>query len=175
MPCTIYRFWQSPLSCNPQLTDELNDLGIWKGQCLKYIERRCTRCYRKENRNLKMRGRRQQEKRCLKSEFTFLQTQSQLFQITYFVKVTWDRERKFCCCLFTPSIKHEISHFHVVLMQWWQRNVQKTVMQEQICCFANQTYCFFLTFLLPSLLYGLKVPITGPESCCCLHLRKRFW
>ena len=39
-------------------------------------------------RDLKMQGRRQQQKRYFKSEFTFLQPQLQLFQIIYFVKVT---------------------------------------------------------------------------------------
>ena len=28
-------------------------------------------------------------------------------------------------CLFTLSIKREIGHFHVIVMQIWQRNVQK--------------------------------------------------
>ena len=28
-------------------------------------------------------------------------------------------------------------------MQWLQRNVQKSVLHVQSCCFANQTYCFF--------------------------------
>ena len=41
------------------------------------------------------------------------------------------------------SIKREIRHFHVVVFQLRQRNVQKSVMQVQSCCFANQTYCFF--------------------------------
>ena len=40
-------------------------------------------------------------------------------------------------------IKREIRHFHVVVFQLRQRNVQKSVMHVQSCCFANQTYCFF--------------------------------
>ena len=35
------------------------------------------------------------------------------------------RETKFCYCLFTSFKKREIRHFHVVVMQWRQRNVQK--------------------------------------------------
>ena len=38
---------------------------------------------------------------------------------------------------FTSSIKREIRHFHVVVMQWWQRNVEKSVMHVKSCCFAN--------------------------------------
>ena len=51
------------------------------------------------------------------------------------------------------SIKSEIRHFHVVV-------VQKRVMQVQSCCFAYKTYCFF-TFSLPSAL-DLKLP-TDPR------------
>ena len=51
-----------------------------------------------------------------------------------------------------------------MVVQWWQINVQKIVMQEQICCFANQTYCFFLTFLLPSPLYGLRSLLLGQRA-----------
>ena len=39
--------------------------------------------------------------------------------------------------MFPSSIKREIWHFHVVVMQGQQRNVQKHVMLMQSCCFAN--------------------------------------
>ena len=44
------------------------------------------KCHANENRFLilKMRGRRRQRKRQLKSEFAFFQSSSQLFHITYF-------------------------------------------------------------------------------------------
>ena len=45
--------------------------------------------------------------------------------------------------MFTSSIKREIMHFHVVVVQNGQRNVQKSVMHVQSCCFAYKTYCFF--------------------------------
>ena len=41
------------------------------------------------------------------------------------------------------SIKREMRHFHVVVFQLRQRNLQRGVMHVQSCCFANQTYCFF--------------------------------
>ena len=47
-----------------------------------------------------------------------------------------ERERKFCCRLFTSSIKPEIRHFHVTVVQQRQRNVQKSVMHEQTFCFV---------------------------------------
>ena len=47
-------------------------------------------------------------------------------------------------------IKREMRHFHVVVFHLRQRNLQRGVMHVQSCCFANQTYCFFLPFLLPS-------------------------
>ena len=39
------------------------------------------------------------------------------------LKFRW--ERKICRRLFTSSIEHEIRHFHIQVVQWWQRNVQK--------------------------------------------------
>ena len=43
------------------------------------------------------------------------------------------------CVLFTNSIKWEceIKHFHVAVVQRRLRNVQKSVMHVQGCCFAN--------------------------------------
>ena len=37
-----------------------------------------------------------------------------------------ERERKFCRGLYSSSIKRENRHFHVVVVQWRRRNVQKT-------------------------------------------------
>ena len=44
---------------------------------------------------------------------------------------------------FTSSIKPEIMHFPLVVVQWRQRNVQKSVMHVQSYCFTYSTYCFF--------------------------------
>ena len=72
----------------------------------------------------------------MKSELTFFQSLSWLFQLTYSVKCkrtllelnfyqpypsSW-RERKFCHCLFMSFTKHENRYFHVVVVQWRQRN-----------------------------------------------------
>ena len=67
---------------------------------------------------------------------------------TYFIKCTRtlmnlnskgpysssESEIKFRLCLFTFSIKHEIRHFHVVVVQKRQRNVQKSVLYV---CLSN--------------------------------------
>ena len=52
-----------------------------------------------------------------------------------------EREEESRCLVFTCSTKSEIRHFHVVVVLvvvlWRQRNVQKSVMHVQSCCFAN--------------------------------------
>ena len=96
-------------------------------------------------------------KRHLKSEFTVLQTLSHLFQLVQFIKC-WQiflelnskrlcqssgKEKESCCLVFPSSTKHEFRHFHVVVVQWRQRNVQKSMMHMQSCCFANLKTLFF--------------------------------
>ena len=49
--------------------------------------------------------------------------------------------------MFTFYIKREIRKFHVVVMQRRQRNVQKSVMHVQSCCFTNLNLCFFAALL----------------------------
>ena len=99
-----------------------------------------------------MRERRRQGKRHLKSEFLVFQSSSRLFHLAYFVKCEDEllialskfvKRSKFRHFLFTSSIKHEIRYFQVVVLQKQQRNVQKSVMHVQSCCFAYQTYCIF--------------------------------
>ena len=83
-----------------------------------------------------------------------------------------EREIKFHRCLITSSIKREIRHFHVVVVQKRKRNVQKSVMHMRSLSFANWTYCFFgrsrcrprcwilkslIKQLIPTILLHLKV------------------
>ena len=69
------------------------------------------------------------------------------------------------CLVFRFSTKREIKEFHVVVVQWRQRNVQKYLMHVQSCCFAYlykgpstrilfclETDIYFLRFSLPSTL-----------------------
>ena len=53
------------------------------------------------------------------------------------------KEEKSRCFVFTASSKREIRHFHVVVLQRRQRNVQKSVMPMQSCCFANLNLLLF--------------------------------
>ena len=68
-----------------------------------------------------------------------------------------EREIKFRRCLFTFSMKREISHFYVVVLQKGQRNVQKSVMHVQrvLLCLLN---IFFFDVLVAFALLHLKVP-----------------
>ena len=55
--------------------------------------------------------------------------------------------------VFTSSKKREIGYIQIVVVQWRQRNVQKSVMHVQSCCFANLNQLFFLPFSLMSPFY----------------------
>ena len=86
-------------------------------------------------------------KRHLKSEAALLQTLSRLIHLVQFVKcwkffLELNSKRLFqssesCGLEFTSSTKREIMHFHVLDVQWRQRNVGKSVMHVQGCCFLN--------------------------------------
>ena len=96
-----------------------------------------------------MTTRRRQERR-LKSEFAFFQSLYWLFLPTYFVNCrrtllklnfkgpysSSEREIKFRRCLFTSSMKREIRHFRVAVVQKRERNTQKSVMHLRSCCFV---------------------------------------
>ena len=69
-----------------------------------------------------------------------------------------ERERKLCRHSFTASsIKREIRHFHVVVVQRQQRKIQKSVMHVQSGCFAYSKPVAFLTSSLP-------LPLPFPSS-----------
>ena len=118
-------------------------------------------------RELKRQRQRRQRKRHVKSGFALPQTLSRLFQLVQLVKC-WQillelnskrlyqssgKEKEGSCLVFTSSTKREITHFHVVVAQRRQRNIQKRVMHVQSCCFAKSTPIAFLPFSL------LKLPI----------------
>ena len=63
--------------------------------------------------------------------------------------------------MFTSFIKREIRHFHVVVVQNGQRNVQKGVMHVQSCCFTYKTYCLFDVLV--------AVRVFGSENPYCKH------
>ena len=76
---------------------------------------------------------------------------------------------KFRRCLFTFSKKHEIRHFHVVVVQKRERNVQKSVRDAR----AKLLFCLlpivFMTFSLPSASLDPKVPINSKQQARFLH------
>ena len=55
-------------------------------------------------------------------------------------------EKESCCLVFPSSTKREIRHYHVVVVQRRLRNVQKSVMPVQSCCFANLNLLLFFRF-----------------------------
>ena len=102
-------------------------------------------------RELKEQRRRRLRKRHLKSEFALPQSSTRLSHLLQFVRC-WQislefnskallqrtgKEKESCCLLFTSSSKRGMRHFHVVVVPWRQRNVQKNVMHVQSCYFAD--------------------------------------
>ena len=69
------------------------------------------------------------------------------------------KEKESCCLVFPSSTKREIRHFHDVVLQRRQENVQKTVIHVQSC---SSKPIAFLLFPLPSSL--LKFPIYGRRT-----------
>ena len=65
------------------------------------------------------------------------------------------KEKESCCFVFPSLTKRGIRHFHVVVMQRRLRNVQKTMIHVQGCCFANQTYCFFAVHVAVAVVFAL--------------------
>ena len=60
-------------------------------------------------------------------------------------------------------------------MQKREKNVQKSMVHVQSCCFANQAYCFFFFFFsLPSAPLDLKVPILAAKRGSRCHLTTSF-
>ena len=99
-------------------------------------------------------------------------TLSRLFYLVQFVK-SWQfylelnskrlhrssEKEESRCLVYTSSTKRSIRHFHVVVVQWRQRNVQKSVMHVQSCCFANRNLLLsFMPFSLTSPSSLLKRP-----------------
>ena len=79
---------------------------------------------------------------------------SRLFHLVYFIKC-WQmflelnskrlyqssgKEKESRCLVFTSSTKRKIRLFHVLVVQRRQRNVQKSVMHVQSCCFSPPTH-----------------------------------
>ena len=125
-------------------------------------------------------------KRQQKREFTVLQTSSPLFHVIHFVKFlanfsgrnlinpkglyqSTGKEKENWCHLLTSSNKREIliRHFHVVVVQRRQRNLQNSVLYVQSCCVANLN--LFVTCTSP------KMHIICPPKFCISIVLNFCW
>ena len=89
----------------------------------------------------------------------------------------WDREIKFRLCLFTFSIKREIRHFHVVVVQKRQRNVRNkkvwctckvvVLLIKPIVCYSP--YWIRLNTFIRRLVYHWTT-LHYVENCCLFFL-----
>ena len=77
----------------------------------------------------------------MKSAFALITTSLRLFHLVQFVNGgnfflyrSSGIEKESRCLEFSPSTKREFIHFHVKVMQWWQRDAHKIATQVQICC-----------------------------------------
>ena len=113
-------------------------------------------------RDLLIRGWRRQRKRRLKRKSPL-----RLFELSFLPNVgegSWSwisktkGERKFCCGLFTSSIKSEIRHFHVILVQWRLKICYKNVCCSRGAVVVHIKPISLLVFSLTSP-SDLKVPI----------------
>ena len=121
-------------------------------------------------------------------EFAFFQSISQLFLPTYFVKCrrtllelnsyapypSTVREIKSRRCLFTSSVKREIRHVHVVVVQKQAEKCRKKAWCTYKVVVLLIKPIVFSTFSLPSALLDLKVPIVTlsetPSQIACFLL-----
>ena len=81
-----------------------------------------------------------------------------------------EKDKETFCVLFTYSVKRarEIRKAYVAVLQRWLKNVPKSVMHVQSCCFTkvNLFLFFFLPFSLPSLSLLLKLPSVVIQKFC---------
>ena len=79
-------------------------------------------------------------KTSLLKEFAFFETSSRLFQFlelnSWRPHPSLERVRKICHCVFMSSLKGPIGKFHVLVKQRRHRNVPKSAMYMQNCCFG---------------------------------------
>ena len=123
-------FWRSNPSSDWWLFCLFNLLLFW-----------CSLCRRPRGifRELKQQRRWRLQKRHLKSEVALPQTLSRLFHLVQFIKcwqfclelnskrLHWSsgKEKESRCLVLSSSIKREIRHFHVLVVQWRLRNKTK--------------------------------------------------
>ena len=110
-----------------------------------------------------------QRKRHLKSEFALFQTSLPLLHFIQFSNVgefLWSR------FLRTGLSSEKGREIHVVVMEQRKRNVQKSMMHVQSCCFSNLSRDFLLSPSPSSLLYKFPKILECPSE---VHGRKQFF
>ena len=131
-------------------------------------------------RELKQQRWRRLPKRHFKSGFALLQTLSHLFQLVQLVKCwqilpeqnsktpyqTSGKEKESPCLVFTSSTQREIRHFHVVVVQWRQRNVQKKWCTCKIVVLPNLKLLLFCRSRCLSCLLFTSVPSQSTLRGC---------
>ena len=76
--------------------------------------------------------------------------------------VSLEKEKETFCVVFTYSVKWA----HVTVVQQQLKNVQKSVMNVQSCCFAKINLLLFLLFSLPSTSLLAKLPFVVIQKFC---------
>ena len=132
------------------------------------------------NRELKQRRRRRLRKRHLRSSnlYALIPLRSTCQILVNFSGVEFlsavcnsEKEIEIRCLVLTSSTLREIKKFHFVYLQRRQRNVQKSVMNVQSCCFADlnllrccrfhcRRRCLCLSSLISSL-FGITCVLTA--------------
>ena len=86
-------------------------------------------------------------------------------------------EKESCCLVFPSSTNREIGHFHVLVVQWRQRNVQKSVTRVQSCCFANLNLMFFCRSRWPRRrrCFSSLMIDSNPSACSCAWILRLCW
>ena len=79
-----------------------------------------------------------------------------------------EKEKENFCVVFTYSFKpvREIRRFHVAVVQRRLRNVQKSVMHVQSCCFVTINLLLFFAFSSPSLSSLIKLRTVVIQKFC---------
>ena len=79
-----------------------------------------------------------------------------------------EKEKGNFCVVFTYSFKpvREMRRFHVAVVQRRLRNVQKSVMHVQSCCFVNINFSLFLPFSSPPLSSLIKLRTVVIQKFC---------
>ena len=125
----------------------------------------------------------------------FLDINIPVVPIEIWLRVTHNQRQK------TPKVASVLLFRHIFKTksgQFWmrpgilrdgrQRNVQKSVMHVQSCCFANQTFCFFFAVLVAVAVVVVKspyfshaqvfilpnIPHTKSHNGSCPHLNTYF-